>query len=253
MEAATDITRLTTEGGRLDPAALADFYQPPRDTDWLRANFVTSLDGAVEVGGVSGQLSSPADQYLLDVLRMQCDALLVGAGTLRQEGYGPIRLGEPARAWRRARGLPADPVLVVVSRSLDLDPARASFTQAPVRPIVFTCTDAPADRRTALAATADVVALGDHTTDLRQAVAYLNRRGLHQILTEGGPHVLGGLLAADLVDELCLTLSPLLAGPGAGRIVAGAPSPVRQMSLRHVLAAGDTLFLRYHRQARGLT
>src|SRR5690606_8279278 len=155
---APTITRLSPDR-RLDPSALVDFYQPPR-ARWLRANFVTSLDGAVEVGGVSGQLSSPADQLLLHTLRMQCHALLVGAGTLRREGYGPIRLDESSRAWRRAHGLAPDPVLALVSRRLDLDPGHAMFTEAPARPIVFTCEAAPAERRAALAATAEVVVVG---------------------------------------------------------------------------------------------
>jgi riboflavin biosynthesis pyrimidine reductase len=112
---------------------------------------------------------------------------------------------------------------------------------------VLTCSGAPADRRAALEPVADVIAVGDATVDVRAAVAALRERGLGQLLCEGGPHLFGALTAADLVDELCLTLSPLLAGPGAGRITAGSASSVRRMALRSVLTADGMLLLRYAR------
>jgi len=239
---------LAAGGPPLHGDALAALYDvPDRGTSWLRVNFVASLDGAVDVAGYSAGLSDPADRHLFGLLRMMADAVLVGAGTLRVEDYGPVRMGEQHRRWRLARGLPAHPTLVVVSRSLDLDPRRPSFADAPVRPVVLTCTAAPADRREALAATTDVVTAGDEATDLALALRLLRERGLRHILCEGGPHLLGELTAADLVDEVCLTVAPLLAGPGAGRITAGPPSPLRRMVLDRVLTAGDTLFLRYRR------
>jgi riboflavin biosynthesis pyrimidine reductase len=212
---------------------------------------VVSLDGAVNVGGVTAGLSSRQDQRVMGLLRMQCDALLLGAGTLRVEGYAPVLLNPRRRSWRTERGLPAHPTLVVVSGSLRLDPARPVFAEAAIRPIVLTHANAPASRRAALATTAEVVTAGEQAVDLATAVAWLHRRGFRQILCEGGPHLLGGLVAADLVDELCLTVSPSLAGAGAGRIVAGPASPVRRMSLRQVLAAGDHLLLRYLRERPG--
>jgi riboflavin biosynthesis pyrimidine reductase len=242
------ITRLTGQAQPLDDDALTALYLTGHPaTEHLRANFVASLDGAVEVGGVTAGLSSRQDQRLMGLLRMQCDALLLGAGTLRVEGYAPVLLNERLRGWRTDRGLPAHPTLAVVSGSLRLDPAQPVFADAPTRPIVFTHANAPASARAALAAIAEVVTAGEDAVDLTAAVAWLHRRGFGQILCEGGPHLLGGLIAADLVDELCLTVSPLLAGAGAGRIAAGPTSPVRRMSLRHVLAAGDHLLLRYHR------
>jgi riboflavin biosynthesis pyrimidine reductase len=181
---------------------------------------------------------------------MRCDALLVGAGTLRREGYRAIRLDGRRRAWRTAHGLAEHPTLVVLSGALALDPAHPALAGAPVRPVILTHRSAPADRRTALEPVADILTYGDTAVDLRAAVDALHERGHEQILSEGGPHVMGALTAADLVDELCLTISPLLVGPGAGRITAGAQpvdNAVRTMKLRHVVTAGDVLILRYDR------
>ncbi|WP_406107889.1 pyrimidine reductase family protein [Micromonospora globbae] len=229
----------------LDDDALTTLYARagrPR----LRMNFVTSLDGAVSVDGYSAGLSGEPDKRVFGLLRMLCDALVVAAGTLRHEGYRALRLDERRRAWRREHGLPEYPTLVVVSGSLDLDPAQAAFADAPVRPLVLTRTEAP--HRPDLEKVADVVRLGTDRVDLAAGLAELRRRGLGQLLCEGGPQLFGALTAADLVDELCLTVAPLLAGAGPGRIVAGEPSPPRRLPLRHVLAADDgTLLLRYAR------
>lgn len=249
MRKVSVITRLADDGRPLDDDTLADLYSTREtDTPWLRTNFVASIDGAVEVDGATAGLSSPPDQRVLGLLRMQCDALLLGAGTLRAERYGPLLLDEQARSWRRRRGLPEHPTLVVVSGSLRLDPAQPAFADAPTRPVVVTHAKAPAERRAALDATTEVLPVGEDAVDLAAATVQLHRRGWRQILCEGGPHLLGGLTAADLVDEVCLTVSPLLAGAGAGRITAGATSPLRHMSLRHVLTADDFLLLRYHRR-----
>jgi riboflavin biosynthesis pyrimidine reductase len=179
---------------------------------------------------------------------MVCDGLVVAAGTLRHEGYGAIRLDETRRAWRRGHGLTDYPPLVIVSRALTLDPALPALSEAPVRPYVITCAGAPADVRAALAEVAEVLVYGETEVDLVAARSDLYSRGIAHLLCEGGPHLLGGLTAVDLVDELCLTLSPVLVGAGPGRISAGAPSPkARRLGLRHILGEADMLLLRYAR------
>jgi riboflavin-specific deaminase-like protein len=211
---------------------------------------VTSVDGAVtDAAGFSAGISDPADKRVFGLLRMTCDALLVGAGTLRHEGYGSLRLGDRREDWRQAHGLPDNPLLVIVSGSGDLDPASAVFTDAPVRPVVLTTTSAPPERRAALAEVAHVLAFGDTSVDLHGALDVLRRMGFAQVLCEGGPHLLGALTAADLVDEMCLTVAPLLVGPGPGRITAGpdAPPVPRALRLAHILTAGDLILLRYLR------
>jgi len=245
--------RLWPDPAPLDDAALLAAYAPDRTRPNVRVNFVTSLDGAVEVAGYSRGLSSEADQKVFSMLRTLADAVMVGAGTLRHERYGPVRLDDAPRAWRREQGLAEQPTLVIVSASLDLDAGHRVFTEAPVRPVVLTHAGAPPDRRAAIEPVADVVGCGESVVDLAAGLADLRRRGLGQVLSEGGPHLFGALLAADLVDELCLTVSPLLVGAGPDRIVgagagadAGRAEPL-PMRLVHLIAAGDTLLTRYAR------
>jgi riboflavin biosynthesis pyrimidine reductase len=229
----------------LSDAALTALYEQPRPG--VRMNFVTSVDGAVEIEGRSAGLGNPADKKVFDLLRQYPDGLLVGAGTLRQEGYNAVRLDPVRRAWREERGLDPYPRLIVISRRLDLSPTHPAFAEAPRRPIVLTSKDAPPDRVTALSVAADVVAHGHDSVDLGACLDALRERGIARILSEGGPHLFGSLTAADLVEEVCLTVSPLLAGAGAGRITAGPPSPVRDLALAHMLYAGDAILLRYAR------
>lgn len=239
-----------TGGEALDTEELIGRYATDRAHPTLRVNFVTSLDGAVTVDGRSGGLGDDADRQVFGILRQLSDGVMVGAGTLRTEGYGPVRVDDARRAWREERGLTPYPRLVVVSSSLDLDAAGAALADAPVRPVVITHGAADDERRDALAAVADVLVHGVDRVDLKAAVAELRSRyGLGQLLCEGGPHLFGALHAADLVDEVCLTVSALRTGPGAGRIIAGAADgPAAPMRLAHALAAGDTLLLRYTRE-----
>ena len=216
-----------------------------RRTPWLRANFVSSLDGAATHGGLSGGLSSAADKRVFDILRRLSDVVLVGAGTVRAEGYGPMRLDPASVSWRQEHGLPAQPVFAIVSGSLDLDLASTVFIDAPVRPIVITTSRASSIRLTAIERVADTIVCGTDAIDSDAARTALADRGLMQVLCEGGPTLFGSLLAADSVDELCLTLSPQLEAGNAGRIAVGAAPEARRLSLAHTLISGDSLMLRY--------
>jgi riboflavin-specific deaminase-like protein len=201
----------------------------------VRANFVSSLDGSVSLEGKSAGLSSPADKQLFHLLRAVSDVVLVGAGTVRVENYGGAREVDGRT-----------PPIAVVTRSLDLDPTARLFTDARVRPIVVTCESSPTDRRKQLGELADIVVAGDADVDIRAALDALADRGLGRVVCEGGPHLLGWLVAAGVLDELDLTLSPVIAGGAAGRIVAGIASQVGDpMRLVHVLEDDGHLFLRY--------
>jgi riboflavin biosynthesis pyrimidine reductase len=245
------VRRILPAGGgeELTEDELVEAYAPDRSRPAVRINFVTSLDGAVQVDGYSRGLSSEADRQVFGILRRHADAVMVGAGTLRHEGYRAVRMTDQVRLWRTARGLSADPTLVVVSAALDLDPTSATFTEAPVRPVVLTHAGADAAMQAALAATADVVVCGESVVDLGVGLDELRKRGLDQVLCEGGPHLFGTLLAADLVDELCLTVSPMLAGPGSGRIIEGAVGPApRSLAPVQIIEADGALLTRYARE-----
>ena len=229
-----------------DEAILAA-YAPP-GSPWLRMNFVASLDGAATREGRSGGIGGDADKRVFELLRRWADVVLVGAGTVRAEGYGGMRVDDDAVAWRTAHGFAAQPVLALVSARLDLDPASTVFTEAPVRPVVYTVASAPADRRAALAAVADVVDAGDGAADPVLVRADLVARGLGRIHSEGGPSLFGAFLAAGVVDELCLTLAPSLEAGSAGRIAHTEHGVPTGMALAGVLRSADgELLLRYRR------
>ena len=232
-----------------DQPDLAALYAYP-DGSWLRANMVTSADGAANLGGASAGLSSDTDRQLFALLRALSDVIIVGAATVRTERYKPAKVGDPWRYLRDGR-TPTPPIAVVTGR-LDLDPDSPLVTAAPAhaRTIVITTAQAPADRRAELAAHADIIVAGEETVDLEAAVGALAERGHRRMLAEGGPHLLAQLLEARLLDELCLTVGPLMAGPGANRIVAGAlpTAPPLPLALAHVLADDSFLFCRYIRK-----
>lgn len=233
-----------------DAVEAADAYALATEGErHLRVNMVASADGAAAVDGRVGVLSGSADQQLLNLLRALCDVLLVGAGTVRAEGYGPIDL--PAQ-WQRRRiegGQPPAPRLAVLTRSIDVDLAAPVFTEATQRPLLITTELAPADRRRAADAVAEVVVAGERRVALPLALDELSRRGLTRMLSEGGPHVLAEMLAEDLVDELCLAVAPVVTCGEELRITAGPalPSPMR-LGLAHVLEKDEFLFLRYTRR-----
>jgi riboflavin biosynthesis pyrimidine reductase len=232
----------------LERADLLERYGiPDRDSQRLRANFIASLDGAATHDGRTGGLNDAADKAVFDLLRMLCDVVLVGAGTLRIEGYRDLRIDADDVAWRTGHGLPAQPTLAVVSGRLDLSAGMDAFSHAPVRPLVFTLGTSSPQKRQELGEIADVVVCGEQMLDVLALLAALQERGLKQVLCEGGPHLLGTLVEADCVDELCLTLSPVIENGTAGRIIAGGTQTSRPMRLMGVLEAGDTLMLRYAR------
>ncbi len=246
----------------LTDAGLAGRYRYPQaGPHWLRANMVMSLDGAATLRGRSGGLSGEADRQVFAMLRALADVIVVGAGTARVEGYGPVRPGTEGTRWAWLRaGRPASAPIAVVTRKLSLDLASPLLTDSPAhaRTIVITTEAAPASRRAAAAKTAEVIIAGEEEVELATAVDALAGLGYRHMLTEGGPHLLNQIAGAGLLDELCLTLSPLLAGPGAGRIVQG-PVPLRApdgeaarpLTLAHVLADEGHLLCRYVRPEAG--
>lgn len=235
--------RLSAAGPELSDEELAQWYAYDRG---VRSNMVMSADGSAIGGdGRSGPLSGTADRRMLSVLRGVADAVVVAAGTIRAEGYAPIRTRDSLRGYRASAGLAEHPVLVVITRTPTLEPGLSMFTDAPVPPIVVCARD-----NGTLAGVAHVIEAPDAAgrVDLAAAVDALRQRGLLRLHCEGGPSLLGGLLAAGLLDEYCITVSPnLLSGPGK-RPVTGPAAP-SGCTLLHTLVDGDFLFLRYRRTA----
>ncbi|WP_152631190.1 pyrimidine reductase family protein [Agreia bicolorata] len=242
------IALLSPGATSLDAEGLASAYTvEDRRVPTLRVNFITSLDGSATVKGLSGGLGGPADKLVFDTLRRLADVVLVGAGTVRAEGYGAMRLSDADAAWRQAHGLAAQPAFALVSGRLDLDPTSDVFAKAPVRPLVLTSASAPADARAALDGVADVISCGEEHVEPQRILDALVERGLTQILCEGGPRLFGTFLEADLVDELCLTVSPLMEGGAGIRISRGESEAARRMRLVHVLESDGLLLTRYER------
>lgn len=236
--------------GAVDARAAYDLPDAtPADRPFVRVNMITSVDGAIDVDGRSGPLGGKADRHVFGVLRSHADVIVVGAGTFRREQYGPVRFDGHTEDRRRARGQEPVPPIAVVTSSGELDWTAPFFTEARARPIVLTTTAvseaAPEEAR----AVADVVAAGDGLDEgvaVDRALAALHARGARSVLVEGGPSLLGQFAEAGAIDELCLTLSPLLVG-GHGRSLLGqvalsTPLPLRTIG---VLEEDGFFFLRF--------
>jgi riboflavin biosynthesis pyrimidine reductase len=230
----------------VDPAAGYGTLPSRSDRPGVRVNMISSVDGATSVGGVSGALGGRADQRLFMVLRSLADVVVVGAGTMRAEGYGPARLSEDLQHARVGRRQPPVPPMAVVTRSCTLDWQAPFFTEATVRPVVLTALSAPASRRERAAEVAEVVVAGDEDVDPHRALRELGSRGAKSVLVEGGPSLNAQLAAQGVLDELCLTVSPRLVAGDARRVLNGPVLvPPVAADLLGVYEEDAFLFLRY--------
>ncbi|MBW5484950.1 pyrimidine reductase family protein [Streptomyces bambusae] len=232
---------------------LAEAYAYPElaaDGHWLRGNMVSTLDGAAQHDGRSQPISSDTDMRVFGTLRGLADVVVVGAETVRQEGYRPARAREAFAARRRAAGQGPAPAIAVVTASMDLDFSLPLFTAPLVPTLVLTGSAAPPERLAAAAAAGvEVVTAGEGAAvDAARAVRELADRGLRRQLTEGGPRLLGQFVAAGVLDELCLTVSPMLTAGDAQRIAGGGRLEVpTRLRLVSVLEEAGFLFTRYRR------
>lgn len=212
---------------------------------------VSTLDGAARGANErSGSISTAADREVFALMRGLADVVFVGAGTVRKERYGPVDLIAEHAQRRRHNGQPRTAPIAVVSRSLTFDPSAPLFAKAEQRTIVFTSESSPQERRNALSEVADVVIAGDESVDVTTALDELDRRGLRQVLCEGGPTLLAQVVHADLLDELCLTLTPALAAGPALRILDGPllPSGTDTWDLGHIIEDDSALLTRWTRR-----
>ncbi|WP_419217640.1 dihydrofolate reductase family protein [Gordonia sp. CPCC 205333] len=210
------------------------YSYPAVDTPYLRVNFVASVDGSATFDGRSGGLANEGDKLIFGVLRKLADAIIVGARTAVTENY-------------RA---PESGVLILVSSSLSI-PLDYEALSSP-RVLIVTSKTADADRRAELVdAGATIIDGGETAVDMPALVDFCRERGHTKLLCEGGPSLFGTLLADDLVDELCLTTSPTLAG-GVGNRIAHGPNPIdlRPVALQQLLGDDDGyLYARWTRRA----
>jgi riboflavin biosynthesis pyrimidine reductase len=243
--------RMLESARELDDAALPHFYDYPADQNglWVRANFISSIDGGATADGTSGTLGGPGDKFIFNLLRELTDVIVVGAGTVRMEGYAGAHLGVAERQRRQARGQSEVPPLAIVTNSGRLDRDMGVFTRTEVPPLVLTCTAAADETRRRLADLAEVVDCsgGDPgSVDEAALLAILKARGLRRVLTEGGPTLLGSFVQRDMLDELCLTIAPYLVGGLARRIAAGPGQLLTRMRCAHILTDdAGYLYTRY--------
>jgi riboflavin-specific deaminase-like protein len=245
-------------GGQLSEHALSELYRHPLPRDrpvWLRSNFVTSLDGSIQgPDGRSGSINTPSDQRVFALHRAHADAILVGAQTVRAEGYRAVDLAPWQQQLRAAEGLSDFPLLAVVTRSLDVDPEIARHGSRPVGPVMIFTTrgKTAAELEPLTQAGIEVVQLGDTGVDLPSVTARLAQVGCRRVLCEGGSRLHRDLLAADLLDELSLTLAPVVVGGAGRRTTLGDPLP--DLPAFHLTSAlyadDDTLFVNYTRNGR---
>lgn len=212
-------------------------------------NMIASADGAVAVDGTSEALGNPADEEVFSAVRACADWIVAAAGTVRIERYGLPRPGSAARTAREAAGRAARPRLAVVSASLDLGldlPLLADRRPGEDPPLVLTGRSAPAGAAARLEGVAEIVRLASDRPTPDEILAELGRRGAGVVLSEGGPSFNAQLADAGVIDELCLSVAPLVAGGTSPRIVSGSLRSVpMRMRLDHLLEASDTLFARY--------
>lgn len=229
---------------------LPQLYAYPDDLTrcWVRSNFISSLDGGATSDGKSGGLAGPGDKALFGLMRELADVIVVGAGTARVN-YGGAqcrqRPGRPAGsgASPRCPDPPSSPHPGLLDRDMKV------FTQTEVPPLVLTAAAALPATRERLGPAAEVLSCSGTDTaavDITSVLAVLAGRGLLRVLTEGGPSLHATFIEADLLDELCVTLAPVLVGGRARRIATGAGQVQTEMRRAHLLAdEAGYLYTRY--------
>lgn len=236
------------------PDALVPYLEVDRSRPvhecWVTGHMVAGLDGTAAVGGRVGALSTAPDQTLFRRMRQIADIVLVGAETVRREGYGSVRLDEAAQEQRRRLGRSATPPIALVSRSLAFDWTAKVFTDAPedARTHVITCKTADPQRLAEAHEHAEVIVAGDDRVEPAAAMQALADLGRRVVLCEGGPTWLGELVAADRLDELCLSVAPLMGGDPLPVSITPPGAGLAHFELKSAMTEDDTLFLRYERR-----
>jgi riboflavin-specific deaminase-like protein len=239
--------RLLPDPGPTTVSEQLELYRPweePREERPLVAmNFVATVDGRATIEGRSGPIGSDADTEMLSGLRQRFDAVMIGAGTMRVERYGRLVGKDETRERRQQAGLPAEPLMVLVSGRLDL-PWDAPLFTAGGEVLIFTSSEAEPPET----ASAVEVVRHDGAVNLTEALRHLRReRGIRALLSEGGPLLHDQMQADGLVDDLFLTIAPKLSGGEAPRIIEGPLPEVAELELAWLLEESGELYARYRR------
>ena len=233
----------------VDPLALfaGDDRPTPPDRPWVMTNMIASVDGAVAIDGLSGGLGGPGDKAVFSAIRGVADIIVAAVGTVVAENYRRPQTPPVVQEAREARGQSRFPRLAIVTNSLSIDSNHRVFDpDAP--PLVITHEKAPPNRRSGLANVAEIVDAGTDRVDLRHMLTAFADRGASVVLVEGGPTLNAAFVAEDLVDEFCLSVSPMLVGGNGPRVVgASDTSSAHSMMLDRTLHDEGFLFHRYLR------
>lgn len=225
----------------------ADNRPSPNDRPWVMANMISSIDGAIEIDGLSGGLGGPGDKAVFSAIRGVADVIIAGAGTVIAENYRRPQTSERIQQLRVERGQSALPRIAIVSNSWRIDPEHQVFDPE-ARPFAIAPRNAPAEKMAAIEPVADIIRAGDDRVDLREALTALHALGARTVLVEGGPTLNAAFAAEDLLDEFCLSFSPTLAGGTGGRVVgASDKTTAHSMVLDRALHQDSFVFYRYLR------
>lgn len=248
---APEIVQLWPTPGAVPNPAEANAAEPRRRSDgapWVAMVMIASLDGGAEIDGLSGGLGAPSDKAVFGSMRAMADVIVVAGGTARAENYGPPVRRDSVVAARRAAGQTDVPRIAVLSASLSFDPAARLFEDPETPPLIFTTKTSSAERRAAIADRSELVILDEVTP--HSVMAELGARGLGVAVLEGGPSLNGQFLAADLVDEINLSVAPIAVGGDAMRITRAQQTPdPRRFDLARIWHGDGIVFLRYIRSA----
>lgn len=211
---------------------------------WVRGCMVMTADGShTGPDGLSGSISSSTDRRVMNQIRRFADAYLVGGRTVREEGYGPVRADPHAARRRAGAGQAPAPTLAIVSGSCRFDWEQTSFQDSDNRPIILTVSSSDPQDRAAAARRCDVVVVGEQRVQASEALAALADRGLTRVTCEGGDTLLSDVIRAGVLDELDVTIAPLLTA--SSRPAREGRSVRHEMRLAHLMADDGFLFARY--------
>lgn len=214
---------------------------------FVRFNFVSSIDGSAQVDGLSSALGSEGDQRIFALLRRLADVIVVGAGTVRAEGYEGSLVSEQDCRWRTAHGLSAHPALALISAGLHLEPGSQIFMQSPVPVIVFTAVELTDKIRESYGSNVELVQVPkrDGGCDPTQIIAHLSQRDLGFIHCEGGPRIFGQFAAASAVDSVCVSNSPVVVAGEGQRISTHGQETMQRFNLNSLFEEDNMLFCDY--------